>query len=503
MSVTHFHFTTPAKLSNTTIFFLFAAPIIVILYASYVFNPAHAGNLGLYILQLIADSISIVVILSLWVTILMDVIAPAHHRPVYDIATQIKDFTKKPTVDILIPVAGEPLAMIEKTVQAAIDVSYSHKTFVLDDAKSIETKKLVEKLGAEYVVRTKKDFAKSGNLNHGIQFSKSDFFVILDADQVPYKNLIVELLPFMINENVAMVQSPQHFENRHEFIASGTAEAQDIFYKYVCPAKNISNSVFCVGTNVMFRRKAIDEIGGIALVHHSEDIWTSRLLHEKGWDTVFLNKILASGKAPNTIVSYFKQQLRWSKGGLSMLFLKNTLASEHLTLDQKLQYFSSNFFYLVGFSILCYLIFPIIYLLFGINGVSNSSSITWLMYYVPFFLLYYSLIWLLNGKLSIAPQAVAMATFYPYLLAFFSTVFGTKYEWVATTSEKNNQDLIMKWIWPHILIIVLSIFSLIIGWYDTLDIWKTLIFSFWTCWNMYLLVAFLTGENKNIHTMHL
>lgn len=489
------HNTTPTRLSNTTIFFLFAAPIIVLSYMIYVFNPQHAGHWILYAMQVVADAISITVVLSLWLTILLDVITPQHHRPIHVIEDLAK-FKKQPTIDIFIPVAGEPLEVITKTVQAAINMDYPHKTFVLDDARSKDVQKTVEKLGAIYITRDKRSFAKSGNINNGLKESTSEFFAIFDADQVPKKDFIIKLLPFMADPKVAMVQTPQYFANTHEFIAAGTSEAQEIFYKYICPAKNISNSVFCVGTNVVFRRTAIDEIGGIILTTHSEDIWTSRHLHEKGWHTIFVNEVLAVGTAPSNIISYFKQQLRWSKGGLSMLFLQNTLFEEKLQLDQRIQYFFSNIFYLVGFSILCYLVFPIIYLLFGVSGIRAESELTWILHYVPFFLLYYSLTWLLNGKLSLAPQATAMASFYPYLLAFFSTVFGTKYEWAATTAEKTKSDLIMKWIWPHIFLILITIFSFVIGWYEPENVWVTIIFTIWAAWNMYLLITFLNAENK-------
>jgi len=78
---------------------------------------------------------------------------------------------------------------------------------------------------------------------------------------------------------------------------------------------------------MIFRRSAIDEIGGIAR-DNSEDIWTSYQLHEHGWHTVFINEVLAVGVAPATIAAYFKQQRRWAKGGLSMLFTKNPLRSK-------------------------------------------------------------------------------------------------------------------------------------------------------------------------------
>jgi cellulose synthase (UDP-forming) len=486
--------TTPNQILNTTIIFLFAAPIVILLYASYVFNPAHIENLFMYIIQLIADSISIVVLLSLWLTILLDVVVSPHHRA-HNGSFDSLLLKGKPTVDVLIPVAGEPIDIIKKTLRAAINMDYPHNVFVLDDGKSMEVEAIAKKLNVPRITRNTREGAKSGNLNNGIKYSQAEFLAIFDADQVPKKKFITTLLPYMANSEVAMVQSPQHFVNTDYFIASGTSQAQEIFYKYICPAKNISNSAFCVGTNVIYRRKALDEIGGIARVGHSEDIWTSLLLHQKKWQTLFVNEILANGQAPTSISAYFRQQLRWAKGGMSMLFLNNTLFDSNLSLDQRIQYFVSNFYYLVGFSILAYLMFPLAYLLFGVKSLQTLSGMEWLLHYVPYFGLYYSISWLLLGKIYINTISTAIASFYPYLLAFFSIIFGTKLNWTATTTNKKDQ-VIMKWIWPHVFIVILTIFSFVVGWYNPTNFVATIFNSLWAAINMYLLIIFIKGNNN-------
>jgi cellulose synthase (UDP-forming) len=488
---------TAKKIPNTAIIFLFSAPLIVLFYASFAFNPANAGNFFLYILQIVADVIAISVMLSLWLTIFMDVFVAPHHR---SHIIEDSDYLERvqPTIDVLIPTAGEPFDVVKTTIDAAIEMEYPHHIFVLDDGKSMELAKYCQKLGIEYVTRDNRHFAKAGNLNNGMKNAKGEFFAIFDADQVPKKDFITKLLPYMENEKLGMVQSPQHFGNTDKFIAAGTAQAQEVFYKYLCPAKNISDSAFCVGTNVIFRRSAIEEIGGMAQVSHSEDIWTSRMLHERKWKTLFVNEILAVGTAPSTINSYFKQQLRWSKGGMSMFFLKNPFSSETLSLDQKLQYFFANMFYLVGFSMLIYISFPLLYLLFGISPMNAKSSLIWLVHYLPYFSLYYSLTWLLLGGIQISTIATSISTFYPYILAFFSIVFGTKLSWTPTTTQKGAAEGIMHWIWPHIFIIFLTIFSLIVGWFEPVSFWDTLISTIWALWNMYLLILFITAEKRDL-----
>jgi cellulose synthase (UDP-forming) len=483
-----------SKVLNTTTIFLFAAPLVVILYSSFVFNPANADNLLLYSIQVIADAIAIMALLGLWVTVLLDVIVEKHHRS-HHAESNVFLVEHRPTIDIFVTTAGEPADVIEKTVAAAVHMDYPHRTFVLDDGNSSEVRAIAGRVGADYIARIDRFHAKAGNVNNGLRYAQGEFFSILDADQVPKHDFITKLLPYMDNRKLAMVQSPQYFANTDSFIAAGTSQAQEVFYKYVCPAKNISNSAFCVGTNMIFRRSAIDEIGGIAR-NHSEDIWTSYLLHERGWETIFVNEVLAVGQAPSTIVSYFKQQRRWAKGGLGMLFTSNPLRSKKLNVDQRMQYFISNMFFLVGIPMLAYLVFPILYLLFGVKPLNTEDGLVWALHYVPYFTLYYSLTWLLLGRLRLATLATAIGSFYPYLLALFSVLFETEQEWVATTSKKSHQDFIMKWIWPHIFLICLGILSLVVGWYKPGNFWTTLFNTVWVILNSYLLYLFLTGDRR-------
>lgn len=213
----------------------------------------------------------------------------------------------------------------------------------------------------------------------------------------------------------------------------------------------------------------------------------------------FINEVLAIGEAPATVISYFKQQRRWAKGGLGMLFTSNPLRSKHLTLDQRIQYFFSNTYFLVGVSILAYLLFPILYLLFGIKPLDTENGVVWMLHYIPYFALYYMLTWLFLGKLHLATIATALASFYPYLLALVSVAFDTEHKWVATTSRSIFKgDFFMKWAWPHVLIILVGLMSLFVGWYEPVNFWATLFNTLWMLFNTYLLFLFLTGENRHV-----
>ncbi len=481
-----------SKISATTFIFLAMAPIILIWYALYIYNFKNIDNIFLYIIQIIADSISIIILLGLWVTILIDVVMEKHHRIDIDKKKQKEFLERVPSIDVFITTYKEPIDIVRKTVLAAKNIRYPHRTIILDDGKSEEIRELaLSELKVGYIRRPKNENAKAGNVNYALGHVESEFFVILDADHVPKENFLDVLLPYLADEKVAMAQSPQAFSNKN-FIAEGTGQAQAVFYEYICPSKNITNSAFSVGTNVLYRRKAIDDVGGIAL-SNSEDIWTTFLLHQKQWKTVFVNEIVAVGLAPDSIISFFKQQRRWAKGGFEILLENNPLYSEKLDLDQKIQYFISNSFFLVGITILVYILMPIIFLLTGEKPLLIVSGAEWLLHYLPYFFLYFTLTWLLLGqKIKLATISTALATFYPYILGLLAVIFHTEQEWVATSSSNSKIDPIMKWIWPHIFLLILSIFSLIIGWYKVVEFWPIFFNTVWVSLNVFLLGTFLS-----------
>ncbi len=483
------------RIPNTALLFVLLAPVTIFYYALYVYNPIHAGNINLYLLQLVADTIAIIIVSTLWITLILDMIQPEHNRrPLsYDSKWFLKE---KPKVDVLIPVSSEPISVIEATVKNAIKMDYPHTTYILDDGGSSKVVDIAKKYGARYVARPKgsKQYAKAGNINFGLQYATGDFFAIFDADHAPKKEFLTDLLPCFQNEKVALVQTPQHYTNTEKFIPSGTAQAQEIFYKYVQPAKNSYNAAFCVGTNMIYRRKAIDQIGGIANRDHSEDIWTTILLHEKKYESIYYNKVLAEGKAPETIPSYFRQQNRWARGGFTLFFQKNPLFLPELSIDQKLQYIFSNFHYFSGFAILIYLILPVVYLLFGVHPMNLNMSGEWFIHYVPYAATVYLLPLFLLQNIKLSTISTSIACFAPYIQAFFSVILKNRYHWIATEAvKKQNPPLIMT-IWPHILFIVLGICAIFVGWYNPIDIAATTASTVWVLINAFFLFQFIKND---------
>jgi len=94
------------------------------------------------------------------------------------------------------------------------------------------------------------------------------------------------------------------------------------------------NSTMFVGTNCIWRRMALDSVGGIQYGTISEDFWTGHHAHWLGWDSAYFRKDLqgkveqrfrlSEGNVPDNVAASLAQRKRWHKGGVELfLGVKN------------------------------------------------------------------------------------------------------------------------------------------------------------------------------------
>ena len=195
---------------------------------------------------------------------------------------------KQKSVDVFIPVYGEPVEEIRETAIAARDMYGKHETYILDDGESDEVRAMAKKIKVKYIRRPVHDHAKAGNINYALTQTRGALFAILDADFVAKPEFLYETVPFFEDRTLAFVQTPQYYSNDNNFVSIAAGYMQHVFYSMVMAGKNRFNAAFCVGTNVVFRRAAIKDIGGIYEGSKSEDIWTAMMLHERGWKSIYI-----------------------------------------------------------------------------------------------------------------------------------------------------------------------------------------------------------------------
>lgn len=502
------------RLTSPTVALVLVTSIAgAIIYLAFLLQPAVRGDALPYFLAIIAEFFLISqAVLSFW-TILSGRSNPRHfeyhHTQNKLFGSKIgKDFVKKlhnyrdedtrnlqiylggkrQAVDVFIPVYGEAVEEIKETAIAARDMYGRHTTYILDDGESDAVRAMARRIGVSYIRRPEHTNAKAGNINYALSKTSGDFFVILDADFVAKKDFLYETLPFFEDDLKAMVQTPQYYNNAGNFVSTGAGYMQHVFYSMLMAGKNRFNAAFCVGTCVVFRRTAIDSIGGMYDKSKSEDIWTSLKLHEMGWKTIYINKVLAEGKTPETLKAYSKQQLRWATGSFEIFLKKNPLFNKKLTIDQRLQYFMTTSFYFNGFAIFVLLLLPPLQIFFNLSPIATNIPLwQYALLYSGYYFMQLFLSFYVMGGLKLETIMISAASFPIYIKAFFNALIGRDQAWSATNRKDDQYDSPFNYIRMQCYVALFLLLTSVVG------LWKiyyTSEFSISVVWSVVMTIIF-------------
>ncbi len=297
-----------------------------------------------------------------------------------------------PPVDVFITVCGEPVDIVRETARAAKAMTFSRPFTVYllndglvagkDDWRDIE--ELADEVGVTCITRVTPGGAKAGNINHALTRTGSPFFVVFDADHVPHPDFLTKVMGYFVDERMGFVQTPQFYANQDQNRVTRVAwDQQTLFFGPIMSGKSRLDSAFMCGTNMAVRRSAIADAGGMCEFNIAEDFLTSLFMHERGWRSVYVPEVLAEGLAPDDFLNYYKQQFRWTRGSLEVIFKYNPLFRQGLSWPQKMQYLLSASYYLSGSVILIDALLPIVYLLTAETPIV-TSTMTLALVFVPY-----------------------------------------------------------------------------------------------------------------------
>jgi len=443
-------------------FLIWINMLMAAIYISWWFNLSHVGDPVLYGLLFFGEIFHVATAVLFWYTI-----KPGKQKE-FAPAITLKEFT--PSVDIYITVAGEPVDIVRRTVLHANKLDYPNfKVHILNDgyvAKKDnwqEIEQLAKELNIGCITRKTPGGAKAGNLNNALRQTEGEIVVIFDADMAPHPEFLQKMIPYFADPKTGFVQSPQYYNNHHTNSITGAAwEQQEVFFGPILRGKDKSNAVFICGTNVAIRKTALLGVGGMCEDNIAEDFLTSLFIHQKGWKSFYVPEVLAEGFAPEDMLSYYKQQLRWARGSLEVVFSHNPLFKRGLTWKQKAEYLSSGLYYCSGVIIAIDALMPILALVFDLQPVS-ATTIDFAFYFLPFlFLNLYTLHKVTNGNVTFRSTAFSMSSWIIQLQALKSLLLKQKMTF-AVTSKSAIEGNFISLAYPHILYSIAIIGAAAVG----------------------------------------
>lgn len=384
---------------------------------------------------------------------------------------------EKPLVAILVAARHEPKEVLESTFITLKNMNYSNKhLYFLDDSSEEKYKREAEELckayGFSLFRRSDRHGAKAGIINDCLKTLAEDYIVIFDADQNPMPEFLNALVPIMERDKkLAFIQTPQFYSNiESSRVARGSAFQQAVFYEYICEGKGSGGAMFCCGTNVIFRRKALAEVGGLDEATVTEDFATSIKFHVKGWESLYYNHVSAFGMGPEDLEGYFKQQFRWATGTISVLKkISWRLLTRPFSLSwlQWWEYFLSGSYYLIGIAFFILMICPVAYLLFKVPSFFVKPEIYFLAF-VPYFALSVSVFYFIMERRNYSMkdlflgQLLASSTFSVYMRGAVAALLGVKTTFGVTGKTKGNNISYLR-LWPQLSMIFVCFVAFVWG----------------------------------------
>jgi cellulose synthase (UDP-forming) len=369
---------------------------------------------------------------------------------VWDTTYEAKKFPAyTPAVDVFITVAGEPLSIVRQTVTAALAMHYPNFTvtilndgFVAKKENWHEVELLAQELGANYITRTVAGGAKAGNINSGLSKTSASLVAVFDADHAPYPSFLEKTVPYFGNTNlkgprVAFVQTPQFYKNYHDnSVTQSSWEQQELFFGPICQGRNRHGSVTMCGTNMLLSRKALAEVGGMCTDSIAEDFVTGLFMHERGYTSVYVPEVLAEGVATEDLLTYSKQQFRWARGALDVIFRYNPLFRSGLSWPQRIEYLSGASFFLSGTIILLDALLPVAFFFTGQVAVHISGMLLASIFLPYLFFTLYMIQRSANFTFTFRSMAFSIGSFDIQIHALWAAITNTKNSFIITAKGK-------------------------------------------------------------------
>ena len=226
----------------------------------------------------------------------------------------------EPKVTIQLPLFNEKY-VTERLIDCIAALDYPKDKLeiqVLDDSTD-ETQEItkakvkeIRKAGIDivYLHRTDRAGYKAGALAEGTKVAKGEFIAIFDADFLPEKDFVKQMVQPFTNEKVGMVQSRwEHINERYSMLTKLQAFGLDAHFSVEQGGRNAGHHFINFnGTAGIWRKAAIADAGGCQSDTLTEDLDLSYRAQLKGWEFRFLEEVGAPAELPAVINAQKTQQ---------------------------------------------------------------------------------------------------------------------------------------------------------------------------------------------------
>ncbi len=227
---------------------------------------------------------------------------------------------------IVIPCFNEE-EQVRATIRYAMQTQYPlFEVIAVNDGSSDRTAEILDELAAQYpklrVVHLAENQGKAYALRAGTMVSQYEFLVCIDGDALLHPHAVFWMMHQLTTyPRVGAVTGNPRIINRSSILGKLQVGEFSSIIGLIKRAQRTYGRIFTVsGVIAGFRKTALDRIGYWRDDMSTEDIDVSWRLQFDHWDLQYVPKALCYIYMPETFKGLWKQRLRWSQGGVEVLF---------------------------------------------------------------------------------------------------------------------------------------------------------------------------------------
>jgi len=225
-----------------------------------------------------------------------------------------------PAVTVLIPAYNEESVIVETVNSVLLSDLKDIHVIVVDDGSSDKTLELLQvNFGRNEAVQIihQANHGKAAALNNALLHARTDIVVTIDADTEIEPDAIRKLLRHFSDPTVAAVAGNVKVGNRSRWLTRWQALEYVTSQNMEKRAFDLLNCITVVpGALGAWRKKAIEDGGGITADTVAEDADLTIAIRRLGWRITYDEEAIAWTEAPETPGALIRQRFRWTFGTL-------------------------------------------------------------------------------------------------------------------------------------------------------------------------------------------
>ena len=248
-----------------------------------------------------------------------------------------------PEISIIVAARNEELNL-PVLIKSLVNQNYPKDLFkiiIVNDRSTDNTHKILKKFKDQYnnvkiitITETPEDWApKKWALNSAIKESNTDIILQTDADCVPNKNWVRTSVQYFSKPSVGFISGPAPLTIDNNTLLNSLFKLDSLSQDAFSAGGFSRGLVFsCTGRNMGFLKQAFEDVGGYNNISNfisgDDDLLLQKIANHPIYKAKFMfskNAIVVS-PAPESIMQFINQRLRFSSKGFSYYSIQTSSA---------------------------------------------------------------------------------------------------------------------------------------------------------------------------------